>query len=455
MPASVTGAIAKVARLEHPGLRIRHIDLPFRAAAEDFEQLAALLLAGTDEQTVAVRRNGIAAPRLVRLNNTARNRRQTLKIRPQAAYLITGGFGGLGLRTAQWLAERGAKDIYLAGRRDPSAQAYEQIGNLEAAGARIHSVVADISKRQDVEMLFGLIAAASPQLRGIVHAAGTLDNGVLMRQTPERFAAVFAPKVQGGWLLHEFSLQFPLDFFVMFGSAAALLGSAGQSNDAAANAFLDTLSGIRHQQGLPATTIDWGPWSEIGMTSRVKAPPRSAVLGAGALSPGKGMDLMEQAIESGAPVLAALPIEWGLFLASGSAHPAWPLVQNLFQGMPGQTVATASVALVSLLKHAPAESRLAVIKDYLRVRVASVLMLPSNFVPREDQPLSELGMDSLIALELKNELQSALGAVLPATFLFEYPTLGLAATYLDALMVGARGGELAETGASGYEEIVL
>ncbi len=442
----MAGAIAKTARVEHPTLRIIHVDLPSQPAAEDFEQLAALLRDGPEEQTLAIRRGEVSVPRLVRLNSTVRHPRRRLKIRSQASYLITGGFGGLGLRTAQWLVERGAKEIYLAGRRGPSAPAQEQIEDLEKAGARVHSILVDVSQRQDVQRLFERMANGPVELRGIVHAAGALDDGVLMQQTAERFAAVFAPKVQGGWLLHEFSLQSPLDFFVMFGSAAALLGSGGQSNYAAANAFLGTLAELRHRQGMPATTIEWGAWAEIGMASRLSTTQRSAVPGVGALSPDKGMELMEEAIESGVPVLAALPVDWGLFLASEKAHPVRPLLQNLsrnhFQLRPGETPngtsTSTSVALAALLEHTPAEGRLKTIKEYLGARIASVLMLPPNFIPREDQQLSELGMDSLMALELKNELQSALGAVLPVTFFFEYPTLGLAATYLDALLVGGR-----------------
>jgi acyl carrier protein len=287
-----------------------------------------------------------------------------------------------------------------------------------------------------------------------VHAAGTVDDGVLIQQTPERFARVFAPKVQGGWLLHEFSLRHSLDFFVVFASAAALLGLGGQSNYAAANAFLDTLAELRQQQGLPATAIAWGAWSEIGMATRVKAAQRASGIGIGLISPAKGMEMLELAVESGSPAPAVLSIDWRLFFASRTAHHDWPLLAKLAEGMREPEKA-AGTTLALLVERAPAERRLGVIKDYLSARIASVLRLPSDFVLRGNQPLAELGLDSLMALELKNELQTSAGAALPATFLFEYPTLSLAATYLDALMASGRGGELAESHSAGYEEIVL
>ena len=438
LAASVAGAIAKVARLEHPGLSIHHVDLPSAPTGKDYEQLAILLREGTAEHTVALR-PGAAAPRLVRLNSPVHH--APLRIRPQACYVVTGAFGGLGLRTAQWLAERGAKELYLTGRREPSAETRRQIEKLEAAGTRIHAVQGDISKRQDVEKLFALIDGASSQLRGILHAAGTVEDGLMIEQTPAQFARVFAPKVQGGWLLHEFSLRYRLDFFVMFASASALLGLGGQANYSSANAFLDTLAELRHQQGLPATAIAWGAWSEIGMATRVKAAQRASAIGLGSISPAKGMEMLQLAVESGSPTPAVLPIDWTLFFASRTAHHDWPLLRKLAEEVRQPEKAIAPAGVLSLLEQTPAAGRLDVIKDYLRARIASVLMLPTGFVLREDQPLSDLGLDSLMALELKNDLQSALGASLPAPFLFQYPTLGQAAIYLDALMVRTRAGE--------------
>jgi NAD(P)-dependent dehydrogenase (short-subunit alcohol dehydrogenase family)/acyl carrier protein len=445
--ASAVDGIAKVARLEHPDLRIYQADLPPDPTPGDFAQLAGLLLRGTAEHALAIRANGILVPRLVRYRDEERGQ---ISIQPKGAYLVTGALGGLGLRTAEWLVERGAKELYLVGRRAPSAFAREQIDKFETAGARVHVVAADISRAQDIEKLSALIRENGSELRGIVHAAGVLDDGVITQQTPERFATVFAPKVVGGWLLHEFSLQHPLDFFAMFGSAAALLGLSGQSNYAAANAFLDGLANLRHHQGLPATCVAWGAWADIGMATRVKITQRSTVIGIGNISPDKGMKLQEQAILSGAPTLAVLPFDWKLFFAARTAHHDWPLLQKLAADSEGEKKAAPSTNLVSLVDQAPSGGRLDAIRNYVSARLSSVLMLPPDYLLRDDQPFAELGLDSLMALELKNELQSSAGVSLPPTFLFEYPNLGQAAMYLDALITGPRKSQSVDA-----EEIVL
>jgi epothilone polyketide synthase D len=454
LTASGAEAIAKVARLEHPDLHIFHADLPMGQSAADFGRLAALLRQGIKEHTVALRAEGIGILRLVRFSSGKSQSR--LHIQPHGGYLVTGAFGGLGLRSAQWLVEIGAKELYLVGRREPSAEVRAQIDAMEAAGVSIHLILADISKEQGIADLSAQVSKASAPLRGILHAAGVLDDGILMHQNPERLATVFAPKVSGGWLLHKFSLQHPLEFFVLFGSAAALLGSSGQANYAAANSFLDALAEMRHQQGLPASSIAWGAWSDIGMATRVKVTQRPSVIGIGKIAPDRGMRLLEEAILSGEPKLAALPFDWKLVFASRTAHHDWPLLEKLAGEVQNTgAMAASSATLASLVETASPSERLSAIKDYLKTRLVTVLMLPPDSSLPEDQPFAELGLDSLMALELKNQLQTSAAAALPTTFLFEYPNLRLAATYLDALMAGPCAGEASEAEASGYEEIVL
>jgi acyl carrier protein len=306
-----------------------------------------------------------------------------------------------------------------------------------------------------VARLGALLEFESADLRGIVHAAGTVDDGVIAQQTPERFETVFGPKVKGGWLLHEMSLRYPLDFFAMFGSASALLGLGGQANYAAANAFLDGLAALRHARGLPATSVAWGAWAEVGMATRVRITQRSTVIGIGNIAVKDGMRLQEQAILSGAATLAALPFHWKMFFASGTAHHDWPLLRRLAAETEEGETGTKSATLASLVKKATPAMRLETIRDYLKARILSLLMLPADFPLRDDQPFTELGLDSLMALELKNELQSSAGASLPPTFLFEYPDLAQASLYLNALARGVQDGELAEEQAGEYEEIEL
>ncbi|HEX4066373.1 MAG TPA: SDR family NAD(P)-dependent oxidoreductase [Acidobacteriaceae bacterium] len=470
LAAAMVDSMVKTARMEHPELAIRWVDLPFTPSEKDRMRLSRLVREGTREFSLAVREGNIVVPRLVPLSTIVSRHTDRYRVIPHAAYLVTGAYGGLGFRTAQWLVERGATCIVMVGRREPSAQTREQIAKLREAGARIEDLVGDVAESSDVERIFHRVAEAGLELRGIVHAAGTLQDGTLLQQTSEHFTRVFGAKVQGSWLLHEFSMRSPLDFFVLFGSAASVLGSAGQINHAAANGFLDALSHFRKSQGLPSTTIAWGAWSEIGAAARVEDTGRAARLGLSALSPQKGMELLEQAVGSGQAEVAALSIDWRTYLAPAQAQHNWPFFEKLSAPATDHSVPDRSsrnspsqdasppdrrLALKSLLDQAPAGDRLHVIKEYVRARIVEVLRLDSGSALREDQPLAELGIDSLMALELKNDLQVALGVTLPANFLFEYPTLNLASTFLNARLVAADVDSRRGSNSSEYEELTI
>ncbi len=461
LSSTAVDAMAKTARLEHPELSIRWVDLPPMPTKEDLARFGELVREGTTEHSLAVREGKIVAPRLVSLSATSSRDAERCTLNPDAIYLVTGAYGGLGFRTAQWMVERGATSVVMVGRREPSPPIRKQIVKLRESGIRIYDLTGDISERSVVERIFRRIEETGLALRGIVHAAGTLKDGTLLQQTREQFAIVFKPKVHGSWLLHEFSRRLPLDFFVLYGSAASVLGSAGQSNHAGANGFLDGLSRLRQGQGLPSTTIAWGAWSEIGAASHLTGIGRGARLGLNTFSPEKGIELLEQAILSGRSEVAALPADWQVYLSPGQPQCEWPLFRSLSTpekddpSPSGRPVHDRRLALKSLLERAPAENRLNVIKEYVRPRIAEVLGLDSALAFREDQPLAELGLDSLMALELKNELQVALGTTLPANLFFEYPSLNLAATFVDARLAAADGNTRPLSNSSEYEELTI
>jgi microcystin synthetase protein McyG len=455
-PASaIADAMARTARLEHSELSIRWVDLPSKPAEQDWLRLGQLIRQGTREPSIAIRQAKLVVPRLVPLSAVVSRGAKPCSFSPDAAYLVTGAYGGLGLRTVQWMAERGAKCIFMVGRREPSDEIREQISIQKDGGVRIHALVADISERGDVEKIFEQISESGAELRGIVHAAGTLDDGTLGQQTPEKFAKVFAPKVKGSSLLDEFSRRYSLDFFVLFGSAASVLGSGGQSNHAAANGFLDALSRQRQREGLPSTTIAWGPWAEIGAAAHLNDMGRAARLGLSAFSPEKGIELLEQAICSGRSEVAALPVDWRAFLGQVQAGGSSFFEEVIPPASDTPHSSAPADQLKSLLETTPAENRLSVIKQYVRARIVDVLRLDSTFMIRDDQPLPELGLDSLMALELKNGLQKELGVTLTPNFFFEYPTLDLAAMYLNARLVGASEGVRMQPDSSEYEELAI
>src|SRR5438067_1059336 len=181
-------------------------------------------------------------------------------------FLITGGLGTLGLSVARWMVEQGARHLVLVGRRGPSSSAASAIKAIEERGASIVVARADVSREPDLAGVLEQVERSGSPLRGIVHAAGVVDDGILLQHDVERFRSVMASKVQGAWNLHTLTAGTPLDFFVMFSSVASFLISAGHGNYAAANAFLDALAASRRSQGLAATTIVWGPWA-IGLAA--------------------------------------------------------------------------------------------------------------------------------------------------------------------------------------------
>ena len=456
LSASFVDAMTKTASLEHPELSIHWVDLPPQPSSIDVACLKRLIREGTKEHALALRRGKLFVPRLLAVSKKITHDSQPWKPSGDAAYMVTGAYGGLGLRAVEWMVERGVKCIFMVGRHEPSPEIITQIDALRGPELQIHALVADISEQGEVADLFSRISEIGVNLRGIIHAAGTLDDGALLLQTSERLKKVFASKVKGSWLLHEFSKGMALDFFVLFGSAASILGSPGQSNYAAANAFLDGLSHFRRAQGLASTTIAWGAWSSIGMTKGLKGSGRAARLGVSAILVQQGIEVLEQEISNDRPIVAVLPIDWRVFLVSGQPQREWPFLESLLTPTANDVARDLYPGrLKALLESSTAENRLSIIMDYLRTNIVNVFQLPSTYVLPDTQPLAELGLDSLMALELKNGIQKELDLTLPANFFFEFPTLEMAATFISAKLVVARHGARPLRDSSEYEELAI
>ena len=217
-----------------------------------------------------------------------------LTLSAEATYLVTGGLGGLGLAMAEWLAAHGARQLMLVGRSEASPAALERVEALKLAGASVVVARCDVTNEVALSALIDDLRRSLPPLRGIVHAAGTFDDRLLREHDWERFEPVLAPKVQGGWNLHRLTRDLPLDFFVLFSSTASLLGPPGQGNYAAANAFLDALAHYRHGLGLPALSINWSAWSEVGAAAGREVGEQVAHWGAERIQPHQGLTVLEQ-----------------------------------------------------------------------------------------------------------------------------------------------------------------
>ena len=437
--------LAGVIRLEHPEIRCVCVDLdpsisPSRTmqGADEAQALSELMLSGTKEEQAAFRRNETYVPRLKRYRPQPHSER--LLIHEKATYLITGGLGALGLQTALRLTDRGARYLVLIGRSNASELAQRTMYQLEQKGVHVHPVKADVSREDEISAVLKKIASDMPPLRGIIHAAGIIDDAVLIRQDMEKFTKVMSPKLKGAWNLHALTRDITLDFFVCFSSTASLFGSPGQGNYAAANAYLDALAHYRQAQGLPGLSINWGPWAEAGMAASLgeREQMRWGDYGMQTIAAEKGLDVLERLIARNSAQVAVCPINWPLFIEQfyrrqtplfledferTSATKETPVGQQL-------TKKTTQSSLIGKLQEASPGSRRTLLANYVATLVAGILRMKSADLIKPRQRLFDAGLDSLMAIELRNSLATGLGRTLRSTIIFDYPTIDALVDYL-------------------------
>ncbi|MBX3611469.1 MAG: type I polyketide synthase [Hydrogenophaga sp.] len=359
-----------------------------------------------------------------------------LQVRADASYLITGGLGALGLHTARWLHDAGARHLVLVGRRDPGPEAQTAIDALRAAGAQVHVVAADAANETAMQALLSELARDMPPLRGVVHAAGVIDDGALIRQTWPRCAAVLRQKVRGAQVLDRLTRPLALDFFVLYSAAGQWLGAPGQCAYAAANAQLDALTGMRRAHGQAALSVAWGMWGDGGMASRLadRGQDPWGERGLGRIDAEGGMARLERLLREGVTQAIVLPIDWARFLAT--LPPG--LDPNFFPGAATQAArpadVPAQVSLADSMRRLPASQRRAALMAHLRERALQVLGLEAATQVDPTRALKELGLDSLMAVELRNALTRSVGKPLPATLLFDYPNLNALTDHLARVL---------------------
>ncbi|PSB67484.1 hypothetical protein C7B61_05920 [filamentous cyanobacterium CCP1] len=283
----------------------------------------------------------------------------------------------------------------------------------------------NVAETADVSKMLETIASSLSPLCGIIHAAGVLDDGILLQQNWERFTRVMQPKVQGAWNLHQLTQTLPIDFFVTFSSAASLLGSPGQGNYAAANAFMDALAHYRRAQGLPGLSINWGPWSDAGMAASLdqRNQERLTTQGIQPIASEQGLQVLEQVLGQEIAQIGVLPFDWSVFGQQFSnTSPPSLLAEVMGEITPLETVQPALSEVRLQLQAVPAEDRPAQVITYLQGQIAKVLGLPMSELNPE-QPLHELGMDSLMAVELTSLIRAELQVELPIRALVEDPSI--------------------------------
>jgi acyl transferase domain-containing protein len=444
--------MGRVISNEHPELRCVRIDLSTALRVDEIHSLSEEFCGDSDEEEVAFRSGTryVArlkswpvpgpAPPLGSASTAPSNIRPPNSEQPsnwsKGSYLITGGFGGLGLEVAKWLVAQGAKHLALVGRRGTPESAHTALADLRRAGAEVLEVKADISQSDQVEHLFAQMEQTMPALRGIFHAAGVLQDSLLLQLTSERLRAVMAPKVRGAWNLHLMSLGKPLDFFVLFSSVIALLGSPGQGNYAAANSFLDALAWYRACIGLPALSINWGPWSEVGMVA-AKANGRGLVALRGLASncPEDYLAALALLLNQPQPQVAVMRFQlaqWQEFNPKAATSNLFAELRTVSSDAPAKSGADGkqpSKALRDLLATQAGSRRTSIIEEHVKEHLSKIVKIPPHRID-VNKPLQYLGLDSLMGLELRNSLQTSLGVSLSATMVFNYPTTALLSQYL-------------------------
>ncbi|WP_241741100.1 type I polyketide synthase [Streptomyces sp. L2] len=414
---SVLWGLARSARAEHPGLGLTLLDL------DDSDPAPALTaaLGLPDEPELAVREAGLLAPRLVRARPAGSS---PDPVPAEGTVLITGGLGAVGRHIARLLAQHGVPRLLLTARRGPEdPRAGDTLAQLAVLGAAAEVVACDVT---DAHAVAGVLARAGDSLRGVVHCAGILDDGVVAELTPERLARVLAPKVDGAAHLHRLTAGTPLDLFLLVSSAAGVVGNAGQGNYAAANVFLDQLAQHRRALGLPGSSVSYGAWAGEGLAAAHADLDRMARLGHRALTPEQGRDLTLLSLRRDAPHLVAWSLDLPRLRRTDAAGTA--LWRSLLP--PPRTGRNAGDALADRLARLPEPERAARVLALVRDEVARALGLRSAESVRPDQPLRDLGMDSVTAVELRNRIGTRLGTRLPATLLFDHPTADRLATHL-------------------------
>ncbi len=369
------------------------------------------------------------------------------RLRPDRTYLVTGGLGGIGCALAGWLAERGAGAIVLNGRRAPDSEAEEVIGALQERGVTVQVELADVTDANAVDGMLERIKGELPPLGGVIHSVGVLADASLANQDWERFEQVLWPKVLGAWHLHRGTADCDLDLFVLFSSVAGILGNPGQANHAAANAFLDQLAAHRRALGLPGQAIAWGAWSGLGEAEeqRERIARRREAAGTGWFSPEQGLSAFDRLLREDPTTAVVLAADWSVFGEAIEGRPS--LFEDL---LPAAEDASAdslgtSEDLLSQLGAAPAEAHEELLVSFLQQEVQAVLRLPT--APEPAVGFFDLGIDSLMAVELRNRLNRAFSGEYTAsnTVVFDYPDIASLARHLA--------GELGDVGSAPAVEV--
>lgn len=357
--------------------------------------------------------------------------------------LITGGLGALGIETARWLARLGARNIVLASRSAQKSKEHPIVAELHALGVDVTIERADVADSDQLEKLLKKIRANRPPLRAVFHAAGVVRDSVLGKESWNSYCEATAPKIQGAWNLHQLTESDPIRLMVFFSSVASILGSPGQGSYAAGNAFLDTLAHHRASRGLTTLSVNWGAWASAGMAARLspEQAARWARQGAKLMEPVDALEALQSAIESGRTQVAIMDVDWQRLFREGTAARDAMLFAELRgkkerEDRPEENDVV-EAGIRESIRSASTADRKSILSTYIKTCARRALGLEQSATIRDDMPLQEVGLDSLMAVEMRNELAQSLGLPLTAGLLFDYPSVAQLTEHLLGLLAAS------------------
>ncbi|MCG8640090.1 MAG: SDR family NAD(P)-dependent oxidoreductase, partial [Desulfobacterales bacterium] len=431
-PVSVAQApiwgLGKVVGVEHPDFDCLRVDMDPADARPNVDSLLDELYALDPESQVAFRANRRYVPRIVKSQVELANDKDNSILHHDATYLITGGLGALGLETARWMAGQKAGHIVLVSRNQPGEEVDQTLAAL-CEKVDISVMPADVTDAEQLAAVFTAIEKGHPPLKGIIHAAGVLEPGAsLDDETYDHYLKVTAPKIQGAWNLHQLSRPFSLDFFVCFSSLVTMWGIHGMASYTAANMFLDALSHYRRSMGLKGTTINWGPWSDIGVVAEYNMNERLAIQGIGTISPALGISFLEKVLQYDFSQIGVLCTNWHKIIRQYQNKAESKLFHEVIKETSQADESTPlerAPDILTRLKKISSSKRVPILLDYLRNQVAKILRISKSKISGSDN-LMQLGMDSLLFLELAKIIETDLETRIPPKYFIQSP-------HIDAL----------------------
>ena len=433
--------LGRVIVYEHPELRCKRIDADPSAGPESLRELVAELgrepSATGDEDEIVLRGDKRLAPSLIQGRQT-KDASGSYRPRQDRTYLITGGLGGIGLRLASWLVARGARHLAVCGRSGETAENRQALETLRATGARVEAFRVDVSRSDSVSGMLEQIRRGDAPLGGIFHCAGVLADGSLLQLDPKSFDTVLGPKVDGAWNLHTLATDASLEQFVLFSSTASLVGSAGQANYATGNAFLDALAHLRRARGLPAVSLNWGSWGEVGMAAvDARRGERLAERGMEPMSVDDALAAMGLALADGPVTQGLARFNAERWVASHPSVAASSLFRAKLASEPESAPEKASRKLREVLLSLEGPARRVVLDSRLKQMVSEVSRIPSERISSTDT-FDALGFDSIMALEMRDLVTGELEINVPLKrFVDAYSIEQVAAELLEKLAVAS------------------